>query len=380
MNTDKLVEVSASSISMALSGGGHRAAAFHLGVLKYLAECRQLSCIDHISSVSGGSILVAELMSDQEDALDTDACWLNETHFLTTALSRARGKIITRSLQSDFIKRMIKPRNWINVGRRANLMSESLQSLWGIQNRLADMPERPKWFINATSNFNGQRWLFFPDSGGYRMGDDRHTVNCRNLKTASAVAASAAYPVVIGPYRLHSPEPVYLSDGGLYDNLGLEALFDMESDQLKFPAQQAMLIVSDAGTALKTKKLPAIWRPFSRLRRMINIMGQQVRILRLRSLRQAIEKQPRSIVCLSIGTCWAAVKQSLQSKGSEVPDIVAGYEFLTHAEVSRAANLPTTLASLSASDTDLLIRHGYETALIMFSLKPDERHALNLFT
>ena len=44
-------------IGIALSGGGIRAAVFHIGVLRYLAENELLDKITYISSVSGGSLL-----------------------------------------------------------------------------------------------------------------------------------------------------------------------------------------------------------------------------------------------------------------------------------------------------------------------------------
>ena len=43
-------------IGLALSGGGMRATLFHLGILKWLAEMELLENIEHVSTVSGGSI------------------------------------------------------------------------------------------------------------------------------------------------------------------------------------------------------------------------------------------------------------------------------------------------------------------------------------
>lgn len=45
-------------IALALSGGGIRAMAFHLGMLKFLAERSLLEEIHRVSTVSGGSLLV----------------------------------------------------------------------------------------------------------------------------------------------------------------------------------------------------------------------------------------------------------------------------------------------------------------------------------
>jgi predicted acylesterase/phospholipase RssA len=46
-------------IGLALSGGGFRATAFHLGVLKRLRELGLLDRITYLSGVSGGSIAAA---------------------------------------------------------------------------------------------------------------------------------------------------------------------------------------------------------------------------------------------------------------------------------------------------------------------------------
>src|SRR5437764_2563684 len=50
-----------SGIAWCLSGGGFRAALFHLGAARRLNELGILSQVDTISSVSGGSILSAHL-------------------------------------------------------------------------------------------------------------------------------------------------------------------------------------------------------------------------------------------------------------------------------------------------------------------------------
>src|SRR3954466_16205938 len=48
-------------MALCLSGGGFRAALFHLGGLRRLNELGVLSQVDVISSVSGGSIVAAHL-------------------------------------------------------------------------------------------------------------------------------------------------------------------------------------------------------------------------------------------------------------------------------------------------------------------------------
>ena len=67
-------------LGLALSGGGHRAAFFHIGVLARLAELGLLRPIQVISTVSGGSIVgalyylhVKNLLETKTDAEITDA-------------------------------------------------------------------------------------------------------------------------------------------------------------------------------------------------------------------------------------------------------------------------------------------------------------------
>ena len=71
---------SAAKIGLALSGGGFRAALFHVGVLARLAEIGILRRVEVISSVSGGSIIgalyyihVKNLLERKPDSQITDA-------------------------------------------------------------------------------------------------------------------------------------------------------------------------------------------------------------------------------------------------------------------------------------------------------------------
>ena len=51
--------VEGKKIGLALSGGGYRAAAYHIGTLRALHKLGVLDKVDVISSVSGGSIIAA---------------------------------------------------------------------------------------------------------------------------------------------------------------------------------------------------------------------------------------------------------------------------------------------------------------------------------
>lgn len=56
-------------IGLALSGGGYRAAAFHIGTLRALHKLNVLDKVDVISSVSGGSITAAYYVLNKDKGL-----------------------------------------------------------------------------------------------------------------------------------------------------------------------------------------------------------------------------------------------------------------------------------------------------------------------
>ena len=60
-------------LGLALSGGGHRAAFFHIGVLAKLAELGLLRPVQVISTVSGGSIIGALYYLHVKNLLESKA-------------------------------------------------------------------------------------------------------------------------------------------------------------------------------------------------------------------------------------------------------------------------------------------------------------------
>lgn len=375
------------NIALALSGGGHRAAVFHLGVLQFLAEKRLLENVEVVSSISGGSILAAILFQPSSMQNKEALAWPNSDEFLITTLPKAKALIVNESLENQFIKRMFWPSNWVKFGHRANLMAKTIQSLWGVTLTMKDLPAKPSWIINGTSNVSGSRW-FVQKTVGCQMGsEDIGLADASDFLIADAVALSAAYPGVIGPYRLdsqklawkyaegfednqgllQSKKGVYLSDGGLYDNLGIEPLFNLEQSSLRYPGTD-FLIVSDAGSGLKRQPLAPVWRPLLRTIRLINVINQQVRALRLRSLSAFFKRNAEKGVQISMGMSFEQWQKKRLSRNLAIPEKLSNYPFLSSDNVRLAKNTPTSLASLSPEQFERLLRHGYESALIQFSL------------
>lgn len=82
---------------MALSGGGMRAIIFHLGVIKYLAEKKLLEKIEYISTVSGGSISVAFMYTNN------NMRWSTSEEYLVRVLLSIRKILIKEDIEKEGI-------------------------------------------------------------------------------------------------------------------------------------------------------------------------------------------------------------------------------------------------------------------------------------
>lgn len=81
-------------LGLSLSGGGYRAAAFHLGTLRYLNRIDVLKDVDCLSTVSGGSIIGAAYCSNLNrfDSFEQFEIFFRET----------LGKSIVRKILCSF--------------------------------------------------------------------------------------------------------------------------------------------------------------------------------------------------------------------------------------------------------------------------------------
>lgn len=340
------------AIALVLSGGGIRAMAFHLGVLRRMAELGLLERVSHVSSVSGGSLIVGLVL------LENQLQWPTSAVYLKDVLPRLREKICRRSLQWGALRQLARPWNWRFVASRANLLAAALRCEWGANVALSALPAHPEWSINGTNAENGRRFRFKRhDLGDYVSG----YADARNFPLADAMAVSAAFPGGFGPLSLKTSEftwrkrewdapsgsetPVepefptlHLYDGGVYDNLGLEPFFDAGRGVAKPPDRY--ILVSDAGLPLSGGIPNGAINPF-RLKRVADIMSDQARALRVRTFVHYIQQAPERGGFVFIG-CQAETMDT---------DLAA-----------RAKAFPTTLRRLTMSEFDDLVRHGVEAA------------------
>jgi NTE family protein len=315
---------------LCLSGGGFRATVFHLGAVIRLNELGVLSKLSTVVSVSGGSILNGVLATRWKRL----RCGPNGVYEnLIEEVARPIREFCSRDLRTPLLLgARLNPRNWGRLLRdgfalSANHLSDAYDGLCGCT--LGELPRAgphtPRFVFCATNVRTGACWQIHGGPFG-RMGD-YYTGYCSigDLRVSDAVAASSAFPPAFGAFRLrlasrtelsridpwgrerpasskrghqlHHPrgQPVLLTDGGVYDNLGVEPVWD----------SQRTLLVSDAGqpfssTAVARQSLVA------RLRRAAAISMEQVGAVRKRWLVEECASGRRTGALWTLGTMAAA--------------------------------------------------------------------------
>lgn len=276
-------------LAVCLSGGGFRAALFHLGALRRLNEVGLLSQIDTFSSVSGGSILAAHLA---EKIKPWPARGMVVGDWEATAEIPFR-KVVKRNLRTWPIANRLLPWNWFkNSTGVETLAAQYERNVTRL--RLSELPDRPRFLINATDLPFAVNWVFDSHLAGAvrgRMGDYQvgYLRPLPNWPLARAVAASSCFPPIFNPMplKLRPNEmlggkyakgnrdkivgSIGVSDGGIYDNLGLEPVWK----------DHAILLVSDGGGSFEPDAARGL---FWRLQRYVSVVDSQVRALRKRWL------------------------------------------------------------------------------------------------
>lgn len=282
-------------IGLALSGGGFRATLFHLGALWRLNEISYLPKLDRISSVSGGSVTAGFLgLNWSKLQFSSEVA----TNFLSAIVEPLRCFC---ALGVDFpvvLKGMMHPfksaSDMLEKAYRKHLFGDAtLQSL----------PDRPRFVFNATNFDTGVSFRFSrPYAGDYRIG----LMEKPTLRLALAVTASSAFPPVLSPVVI-KPDPIsfkktegadlfdqeeyrrrlVLTDGGVYDNLGLETVWNRYNT----------VLASDAGAPFNTEwRFGTLWT--KQAFRVVDIITNQARALRKRALIDSYQRKARH------GTYW----------------------------------------------------------------------------
>ncbi|MHB1374635.1 MAG: patatin-like phospholipase family protein [Thauera sp.] len=307
-------------IGLALSGGGFRAAAFHLGVFRKLHELGLLWKVDLLSCVSGGSIAGAFLAShwEEDDVLDR----------LERYLASASIAV------SSFIGGAIDPFHT----RLDKLAASYERDLYG-KRSLGSLKSAPRLYVNATNLATGNMF-FFVTGGGLpaEMGEwQLGAAPAHDFRLSRAVAASSAFPPVFPPLRVDQSEYpaagvdyVTLSDGGVYDNLGVNPL-------LRSRNALDYVIVSDAGKPFHINERPTE-AGSAVLVAALDIMMEQVRGLQFKRLELNAAKA-------------GGARPAWFSIDSEEGQAQAG-------DAVFASSVGTNLKKLARAELDVLTRHA----------------------
>lgn len=359
-------------LALCLSGGGFRATLFHLGVLRRLNELGVLGAVSTITSVSGGSILNGVLATRWSKMPRRPNGVLENFDTEVEARVRAfcQADLRTRVLLGTRLKPWHWPRLLSNAGSvSANVLAEWYEPLCG--GLLTELPEptvnvAPRFVFCATNVSTGACWHMHSGPRA-RMGDF-YTGYCTTgaLRVCDAVAASSAFPPGFAPLQMPLPdgavltredpwhemrkEPsdrraanvgttrrISLTDGGVYDNLGVEALWD---DYKK-------MIVSDAGFPFATVGSSGSF-VLSRLKRASAISQNQVGSVRRRWLVEDFVAKNRT------GTVWT-LQTALKDFGLDgAPGYAENVELLN--------TVRTDLNAFTDGEVGCLVNHGYSLA------------------
>jgi NTE family protein len=317
--------------ALCLSGGGYRAMLFHVGALWRLNEAGYLPRIERVSSVSGGSITAAALALAPAD------------DFEDAVVGRLR-ELAGRTL------------DWTSVVEGALLPGSVAEKLAGAYRQhifgdavLGDLPKQPGFIINAT-NIGSGALARFERTGltDWRVG----SLPDPDIPVATAVACSSAFPPILSPYKLRpmvdwvdeegndlgTPEhreALFLSDGGVYDNLGLETAWK----------RCHTVIVSDAGGLMAPQDRPADDWP-RHMVRVLRVVDNQVRALRKSQVIEGLRRGNRNGV-------YVGIRSNIEDYG------LPGALPAPFARTLELAEIATRLEGLSDDVQKRLINWGY---------------------
>lgn len=340
-------------VALCLSGGGYRAGLFHLGALRRLNETGVLSRVTTISSVSGGSILAAHLAATIGEAWPSEKTAYGSWQEVEDAF-RA---FCRRNIRRTPLLIGLLPWNW---GRPATAVRQLINAYRQHLNSatLAALPERPRFIFCAADLTYGVNWIFSRDRvgswrAGYMTGADV------DLDVATAVGASSCFPPVFNPLPIGiAPERLAdgddradgrderirglrLTDGGVYDNMGLEPVWK----------HHRYVLVSEGGSTFDAQGDQGLWW---RLNRYVEVMGNQVGALRKRWLIASfLDTDPdRSMD----GTYWGIGSHTSNYAREGEPPVQGYPEDLVDGIISEVR---TDLDRFSDAEMKVLINHGY---------------------
>ena len=329
------------SVGLSLSGGGFRATLFHLGAIRRLNELGILPKITTASSVSGGSILNGFLASSLSTPLTAGIA-----DFQNAASNPVR-LFCSMDIRKWLALEAVVP----GLHNSSGLAKEYDKHLTNGK-LLKDIPTKPIHIFCSTDLAFGVNWMFKRDQcGDYEAGFQNTPPD---WSVATAVAASSCFPPVFKPLNLNldpaklsggkvpasaqrdkTVREIAFSDGGVYDNLGLEPIWKDHEIVLSSDGGALFSIGGDTGLA---------WE----VGRFIGIPENQALAVRKRWLISNFNSGQLK------GTYWGigGSRASYGLEGGYSDDLAKNY----------IAAIRTDLDSFSDAEASVLENHGYGLA------------------
>jgi NTE family protein len=324
-------------IGLSLSGGGFRATLFHLGALRRMNELGVLKQVATISSVSGGSIMNGYLASRLDAPINAE---IQDFDAVSNAIRQFCSLDIRRWLALE----AIVPGTHNSLG-----LADEYDKHLTNGKVLKDMADLPTHIFCSTDLAFGVNWMFKKDEcGDYQAG---FQPTPPDWKVSTAVAASSCFPPVFKPmslqldpakltrgkypagsYRDKCIREIGFSDGGVYDNLGLEPIWKDHECVLASDGGALFPIGGDTGFA-------------SDIGRFIGIPENQALAVRKRWLISNYLSGQLKGTYWGIGGC--AANYGVQQGYSQ--NIATNY----------IAAIRTDLDSFSDAEASVLENHGY---------------------
>jgi NTE family protein len=352
-------------IGLCLSGGGFRATLFHLGAIRRLIELGITARpdFDTVAAVSGGSLTLAQWAIAEAQA---------KAENRSIDFDRDIGRPILALTATDIrtgplAKKFLLPWNWFRGAYATNAIVSRFETAFG-KGTLNLLPEHPRFVFCATDMSFGANFIFERDRvGSYLAG----YAPSSEFSLAEAVAASACFPPLFGPMRIdRAPErfkggralgknaegrkqilsDLRVTDGGVYDNMGLEPVWK----------SHRVVLVSDAGGLMDAEADKSFtWR----IKRYQSIQEAQARGVRKRFLISGYTQGTIGGAYIGVGSStdrYRGAREGGYSKGFAM-DVIA--------------NIRTDLDAFSELEQAVLMNHGY--ALVDAAIRT---HAPGLIT
>lgn len=344
-----------SGTGLALSGGGFRASLFGLGSLWRLNELGWLGSLRRITSVSGGS-LTAGVLAARWRELNFDAAG-RAANFPEIVAGPLR-QFCARTLDWKAILCGLIPFVTAAGVARHAYERRLVRLANGEVARLGDLPapdSGPDFIFYATCLQTGSSFRFSREGlSDWKLG----RLPRLDITLGTALAASAAFPPFLSPLKLKTDSSAWvgrpkildldtaqricarllLGDGGIYDNMGIEALW----------RSMERVLVSDAGAPFAYIASPGTSWP-GQLGHVRDILIEQTRALRRRMLIGDLQENRYT------GAYWG-IHTRIGEYAATPPLCVDG------AVTQSLAAISTRLKALDARTQERLINWGYALA------------------